>query len=1167
MEHFMKKFLSLILVTPLTLLAHGENFEAVSGNATHEIVGKTQTITADDKAIIHFTKFNLAPDEHTRFIQEKSNHSILCRVTGKEASKIRGRLDSNSRLLLINPYGIVFGETSQVHVGTLMASTLNIKDEDFLAGNYKFTLDANGRDKAIVNKGKIHADQAVVFMAPQVFNQGVITASTGKVEFLGGEVITLSFDDDQLISFAIEAPLKKGVIEQDGQIIASEVNLDLRTARELIKDVVNVNGLVEASQIKRENGTVYLTAKSSIESNTAEINGANVKSEGHLSVKDSLSMTADEMIHWTRPNKVGDLFLKGNNVVVMGEIDCAKFDLQGTNLFQIGASIFARNSKLIFDAPVSIISSDLTLSPGDLGGDIVFHRSLNADPRFGQVQLKLDAVNGDVAFLGPVGDLRPLDSITILSAHNVTTGSMIVGQFTQKQGTGTTAINAPIAAARGVDINTETLHIHKPVTCEKGDFIAQVNRAMAINQEGVIVARSVLQKGPGIATLAQDMTATEGGIAFEGPVAILAKVNLVGKTEVKFQSTLDGSGDLKIESPTCQFLSDIGSRNPLGILDVNCSGLITVHNIGNGHAGVYGALKFETPGVIAFLGTVYNAGPQVYNAQKNFEFLSSKPTTLTSNQSITFNGASLFLSSGNDLSITTGTGAATIPHVKGSNCNFSLSSRKSAVTVGKVEGVDHFIADGKTIILTGPIQANDTAFYGPVVLKSPEEVFTILAKEGNIHLKSTIKGNTSLSLQAPKGKIILDGHLGGLAKGEDRFKTINLNGKVIDQNSSVNSTGPIVYAAERIYLGGDVNTNNNDITFNGPVTIDHSDAITITNTGYRNGNILFESTLDADRPSRALIVHNARTNGLVFFKGDVGTSTPLGDLKVVASKIAFKNIGTSKTYGVAKHLDVKATQSIDLSGLYYSAGQETWVSPTINLENEGHVTFTSNGLPLIFANSQQDRIQTHLKLKASSSVAFQTQGGLLEFTHIEGDRLQPITINTGRGRATFGTIEGSLGHLQAKGQEILLGGKIEVGSAFIEAEREIQYKLPEGNTPFFKTSIITKGPLTINAKEGFVGKAENPIRVETKGRLEAGAQSFAYLEGTTDDGECHFYVPNPPPRLFFNGNEYRTIPMQEFAEEDELMSLAPDLSHKIPRGFIDGSTLKPRRAPIYYETR
>jgi filamentous hemagglutinin family protein len=1167
MENIMKRVLSLILVTPLALLAHGENFEAVSGNATHEIVGKTQTITAEDKAIIHFSKFNLAPDEHTRFIQEKNSHSILCRITGKEASKIRGRLESNSRLLLINPYGIIFGETSQVNVGTLIASTLNIKNEDFLAGNYRFTMDANGGDKAIVNKGKIHADHAVVFMAPQVFNQGVITASMGKVEFLGGEVITLSFDDDQLISFAIEAPLKKGVIEQDGQIIASDVRLDLRTARELIKDVVNVNGLVEASQIKRENGTVYLTAKSSIESNLAEINAAHIKSEGKLDIKDSLSMTADEAVYWTRPNKVGDLFLKGNNVVVMGEVDCAKFSLDGTNLLQIGASIFARNSKLIFNAPVSIISNDLTLSPGDLGGDIVFHRSLDADSRFGQVRLSLDAVNGDIAFLGPVGDLRPLDSITILSAHNVTTGPMTVGQFIQKEGTGITGINGPLTAPNGVDVKTEAFHIHKPVNCAKGDFIAQVNRAMAINQEGSIIAKAVLQKGPGGATLAQDITATIGGIAFEGPVALLAKVNLSSKTEVKFQSTLNGSGDLKIESQTCQFLDDIGTHNPIGILDVTCSGPITVHNIGNGHAGVYGALKFETPGMISFLGTVYNAGPQVYNAQKNFEFLSSKPTTLISNQSITFNGASLFLSSGNDLSITTGTGAATIPHVKGSNSNFSVSSKKSTVSLGKVEGVDHLIADGKTITLTGPIQASDTAFYGPVVLKSPEEVFTILAKEGNIHFKSTVKGNISLSLQAPKGKIILDSHLGGIAKGEDRFKTVNLNGKVIDQNSSVNSTGPIVYAAERIYLGGDVNTNNNDITFNGPVTIDHSEAITITNTGYRNGNILFESTLDADRPSRALVVKNERTNGAVFFKGDIGTTSPLGDLKVVTSKVMFKNIGTGKTYGVAKHLDVKATQNADLAGLHYSAGQETWVSPSINLENEGHVTFTSNGLPLIFANSQQDRIQTHLKLKASSGVSLHTQGGLLEFTQIEGDRLQPITIDTGRGRATFGTIEGSLGHLQAKGQEILLNGKIEVGSAFVEVEREIQYKLPEGNTPFFKTSIMTKGPLTINAKDGFIGKAENPIRVETKGRLEAGAQSFAYLEGTSDDGECHFYVPNPPPRLFFNGNEYRTIPMQEFAEEEQLMSLAPDLSHKIPRGFIDGSTLKPRRAPIYYEAR
>ena len=61
------------------------------------------------------------------------------RITGKNPSQILGALQSNGKVFLINPNGIVFGAGSRVDVNGLVASSLNLSDADFLAGNLKFS--------------------------------------------------------------------------------------------------------------------------------------------------------------------------------------------------------------------------------------------------------------------------------------------------------------------------------------------------------------------------------------------------------------------------------------------------------------------------------------------------------------------------------------------------------------------------------------------------------------------------------------------------------------------------------------------------------------------------------------------------------------------------------------------------------------------------------------------------------------------------------------------------------------------------------------------------------------------------------------------------------------------------------------------------------------------
>jgi filamentous hemagglutinin family protein len=82
--------------------------------------------------------FSIGADELTRFIQQSSRSSVLNRVVGQDPSLMLGRLQSNGRVFLINPNGIAFGAGSRVDVGGLVASTLDIGNDDFLADRLHF---------------------------------------------------------------------------------------------------------------------------------------------------------------------------------------------------------------------------------------------------------------------------------------------------------------------------------------------------------------------------------------------------------------------------------------------------------------------------------------------------------------------------------------------------------------------------------------------------------------------------------------------------------------------------------------------------------------------------------------------------------------------------------------------------------------------------------------------------------------------------------------------------------------------------------------------------------------------------------------------------------------------------------------------------------------------
>ena len=111
------------------------------GTASFNQQGSTLNITNSPGTIIDWQKFSIESNETTRFIQQSVDSSVLNRVVSQDPSKILGSLQSNGRVFIINPNGILFGQNSIIDVNGLVASSLNMSNADFLNKQLNFTGD------------------------------------------------------------------------------------------------------------------------------------------------------------------------------------------------------------------------------------------------------------------------------------------------------------------------------------------------------------------------------------------------------------------------------------------------------------------------------------------------------------------------------------------------------------------------------------------------------------------------------------------------------------------------------------------------------------------------------------------------------------------------------------------------------------------------------------------------------------------------------------------------------------------------------------------------------------------------------------------------------------------------------------------------------------------
>ena len=236
------------------------NGQILAGQGSINTQGNTLTLNQNSNRLIaQWDTFNIGKDASVVFNQPGASSIALNRILDSNPSEIFGSLSANGQVYLVNPSGIVFGRGAQVNVGGLVASSLNISNEDFLAGNLRFTgSDASG---AVVNQGSISAPGGVVaLLAPQVINEGVISANGGSALLAAGSGVSLDFVGDGLISYNIDAGTTRSLV-QNGGLVQADGGLAVLTAKAadaVNQAVVNNTGTVRARGIAEREGRILL---------------------------------------------------------------------------------------------------------------------------------------------------------------------------------------------------------------------------------------------------------------------------------------------------------------------------------------------------------------------------------------------------------------------------------------------------------------------------------------------------------------------------------------------------------------------------------------------------------------------------------------------------------------------------------------------------------------------------------------------------------------------------------------------------------------------------------------------------------------------------------------------------------------------------------------------
>ncbi|MBL7131536.1 MAG: right-handed parallel beta-helix repeat-containing protein [Candidatus Omnitrophica bacterium] len=381
-----------------------EGQQVVSGSAKFsQPDATTLNINTSDRVIINYQSFSIAQPETVQFIQPSSSSIALNRVVGVSPSSILGNLRANGRIVLTNPNGILFGPNSRVDVAGLVASTLNIANDDFLNGRFNF----QGKGGYILNQGNLVARPGgyICLMAGAVENQGLVQADLGTAVLASGEKLTLNLDDAGSISVVIDEGVGEEIFGPDGEKIDSAIKnsgkvqanggkviLTAKVLNNVFDYAINNSGIVEAKSLAEKDGEIVLAATGAPIINTGKIEAGDVKIE----IEDSDFINEGEVITdgTNGAADAGNIYIEAINILQSGLISANAFNEGNAGeieIISVLSTVLDENSTTSAACPYAIGNGGRIYVNSKRGNTTVFNNAL--------IDVSAGSIKGDSGFI------------------------------------------------------------------------------------------------------------------------------------------------------------------------------------------------------------------------------------------------------------------------------------------------------------------------------------------------------------------------------------------------------------------------------------------------------------------------------------------------------------------------------------------------------------------------------------------------------------------------------------------------------------------------------------------------------------------------------------------------------------------------------------------------
>ncbi len=555
----------LAILSPLTVYANPDGAQIINGQVNIDTSQPgVANITNSPDAIIQWQNFNIAQNEITRFIQQNSQSAVLNRIMGENPSQILGQLVSNGKVLLINPNGIVFGADSVVDTQGLVASSLNLSDDDFLKGNYHFL--AGSKAGNIVNEGIIRAgkDGNILLIAPSITNNGTIRSEGGQITLAAGQELILTNLDNPDIRFAIQAPADK--VLNIGKLLTEggAVNVFANTIKhegEINADSVQVDAQGHIKLVAQQE--INLAAQSKISANNSQGNAGTIVVEsktGVVALQGAIEANATG-----GAGKGGSIEVLGEQVGVLDNAQITADGQQGGGQVLVGGDQQGQNAA-VHNAKATYVGADTHLSAdakiqGDGGRVVVW--SDKSTRAYGHISAKGGGQGGDGGFVETSGHSLDVSGIQVdasaakgngghwlLDANNVT---IQASAGTPVSTTGTdgglvTAGSIQAALNNGMTVTVTTGMAEQGT--QEGNIIVNAGISKTAGGDATfnLISRNNIDiNAPVIAragkldlTLAPNSDAVGGGVSTIGSLVDLnkGKLTLNGESNVLFSGTI-----------------------------------------------------------------------------------------------------------------------------------------------------------------------------------------------------------------------------------------------------------------------------------------------------------------------------------------------------------------------------------------------------------------------------------------------------------------------------------------------------------------------------------------------------------------------------------------------------------------------------------------------------